>query len=261
METDQTKISQYVRDLLTIAGYVEEDNPRLWFVLYHQYCAVAAYEVTTADERTQIRLLQPKLRYFFTSNFTLKERKRKTKAKDIPPTPPIEKEKEKEIEEKTTHSADTRFSDDFSVRHEQFRQQCLQFVGKYDNMRVADFFNYWSEVSHHAGKMRFEMQRFWNIDKRMARWVNTQYAAKDTAAAIRLRRLRKKQAEEQAEADAARQAAEQREAENALREAQSKADRQGATTGDEYMKNNPTGILATIAREREKREALKGKKK
>ena len=41
--------------------------------------------------------------------------------------------------------------------------------------------------------MRFEEQRYWNLDSRLKRWIKNQYAADNTAAAIRMKRLEKKQ--------------------------------------------------------------------
>ena len=139
-------------------------------------------------------------------------------------------------------------------KREMFRQECLAFVGKYDTARLTDFYNYWSEESHHAGKMRFECQRFWNLEKRLARWMNIKYAADDTAAAIRLRKAKKKQAEEIATASQQQQAAEERQKQQQALEQQAEDSRRDASTMEEQVRRNPNGILARFERERKARE-------
>ena len=67
----------------------------------------------------------------------------------------------------------------------------MKYVDRYDNQRLADFFNYWSEEDTKTGKMRYEKQRFWNIERRIKRWMNISYASADTAAALRLEKAKK----------------------------------------------------------------------
>ena len=64
-------------------------------------------------------------------------------------------------------------------------------MDRYDNQRLADFFNYWSEEDTKTGKMRYEKQHFWNIERRIKRWMNISYASADTAAALRLEKAKK----------------------------------------------------------------------
>ena len=78
-----------------------------------------------------------------------------------------------------------------AARRESFRQECLKYVDRFDNQRLADFFNYWSEEDTKTGKMRYEKQRFWNIERRIQRWMNISYASEDTAAALRLEKAKK----------------------------------------------------------------------
>jgi hypothetical protein len=35
----------------------------------------------------------------------------------------------------------------FIAGREDFHQECLGYVGMYDEQRLADFYNYWSEVN------------------------------------------------------------------------------------------------------------------
>ena len=89
----------------------------------------------------------------------------------------------------------------FIAGREDFHQECLRYVGKYDEQRLADFYNYWSEVNEQTGKMRFKEQRYWNTERRLKRWMNNSYSAENTASALRLKRLKKKEPELTAERD------------------------------------------------------------
>ena len=129
----------------------------------------------------------------FRSSFSLtgflKERKRK-RDKEKSPLHPSYKERETELKEKAQKNI-------YIAGREDFHQECLGYVGMYDEQRLADFYNYWSEVNEKTGKMRFKEQRYWNTERRLKRWMNTSYSADNTAAAIRLKRTRKKKEPEQ----------------------------------------------------------------
>ena len=43
---------------------------------------------------------------------------------------------------------------------------------KYGREMVREFFDYWSESNPSGKKMRFEMQKTWSLDLRLARWSN-----------------------------------------------------------------------------------------
>jgi hypothetical protein len=123
----------------------------------------------------------------------LKEGKRKGRKRKLPPTPPIKVKEGMVKDQKILFIA---------ARRESFRQECLKYVDRFDNQRLADFFNYWSEEDTKTGKMRFEKQRFWNIERRIKRWMNNSYASADTAAALRLEKAKKGRSKE---ADSAKQ--------------------------------------------------------
>ena len=118
---------------------------------------------------------------------------------------------------------------------EVFHQECLGYVDKYDEQRLADFYNYWSEVNEKTGKMRFEEQRYWNTERRLKRWMNTSYSADNSAAALRLKRTQKKQASGSSTAEqqaiAAKRAADNARLEQEIRERKAKA-----VSHEEYLK-------------------------
>ena len=65
---------------------------------------------------------------------------------------------------------------------------------------MADFFFYWSEAGS-DGRMRFQKERYWNIETRLKRWVKNQYSVADATSALRLKRLKKKEPELTAKRD------------------------------------------------------------
>ena len=158
-----------------------------------------------------------------------------------------EKEKKEKAEKNIFIVADAK---------EAFRKECLQHAGQYDVQRLTDFYYYWSEENE-KGKMRFECERYWNIDNRLKRWMTTRYSVDNTAAAIRLSKLKKQQVKEQANAEQQRAQAAQREQADAEREAQAERDRQLAGGLEEQIAANPDGFLARVQRERQKREGKK----
>lgn len=257
---EEQKIERYVTDLLTISGFREDgEGHTLWTLLHHLYSAVAMFEVATAKEKETIAKTQKKLRYFFAAKCDLKERKRNNKENEsIPPTPPIkEKENKKEIDEKTSVRAESEKSSRLESRRKAFRRECLAYVDKYDKTNLAHFYNYWSEESHHAGKMRFEAQRFWNLEKRLARWMSNQYSSDIEGAAIRLEKTKEKQAAATTEAVQQKRAAEERQRQQRALEQQAEESRRDSSTMEEQIKRNPDGILARFERERKQKEQAK----
>ena len=124
------------------------------------------------------------------SESDLKERKKRGEKKKSPRTPLI-KEKQPEKIEKEILSLDADAKEDF-------RKECLSFIGHYDEQQVTDFYHYWSEASK-RGTMRFQRQKYWDTEKRLKRWCKNRYSSENTAAALRLERLKKKAPETEPE--------------------------------------------------------------
>ena len=222
---DQQKIERYVEDLLTVSGILKDGAEQpVWLLLHHLYSAVAMYELMNPQQRALIAGIQRKLRYFFDAKCDLKERKRKQEKENTPPHPLYKEKARKEKEEKNIYIAG----------REAFHQECLGYVDKYDEQRLADFYNYWSEVNEQTGKMRFEEQRYWNTERRLKRWMNTSYSADNSAAALRLKRTQKKQAYGSSVAE--QQAAAKRAEDNARLEQEIRERKAGAVSYEEYLK-------------------------
>ena len=253
----ESEIERYVSDLLTVSGFRHDGaEHRLWVLLHHLYSAVALWEQATDEERQVVEAMRVKLQYFFSAKINLKETKRKkTENEKLPPTPPLKgKEKQKEKTEKNKIIAVGEKVEAVNEKKEAFRKQCLAYVGKYDTARLTDFFNYWSEETRTTKRMRYEGQRYWDIEKRLKRWMASQYTSDNTAAAIRLRKAKRKLAEEQGAASQQQQAAAERQKQQQALEQQAEDSRRDASTMEEQVRRNPNGILARFERERKARE-------
>ena len=257
---DYEKIERYVRDLLKLSGLDMdgEGESDAGTLLFHAYVAVALYELMGADERALIKGMQRRMKYFFTSTFNLRERKRKTEKEILPPNPLLKEIENKEKEERTIEIAAGReisvpFSD-LDVRRNEFRQAVWARRDKYEVQMLADFFNYWSDENPRTHKMRFEEQRYWNIDRRLPRWKSNQFSAANVQAAIRLKRTQKQQAAEQTEAEKAQAAAAEREQENAAREARAEESKQQQMLTEDYVREHPDSLMAKIYKATKKKK-------
>ena len=259
--TDYEKIEQYVRDLLTVMGISKDGEEQLlWLFLHHACCAAAIYEVLDDGMKPVYKELLKRLSYFFTVRISLKERKGRKAKESFPPNPLIKEieKKAKEMKplppaERGMEGRNRRLFESLETRREAFRRECLQFRGSCDDQHLASFFNYWSEANESTGKMRFEEQRYWSIDKRLARWVNKSYAAADTAAAIRLKKTKAKQAQEQQTEAQTKTAAAERQQEDADREAKAEESRQTQMLTEDYIREHPDSLMAKIYRQKKKK--------
>ena len=246
MILDVKQIDNYVDSLLEYNGLRRDTKQqRVRLLLHRLYTAVTMFGQMSDEEKLIIAAMEKKLgKNFSPIKICLKERKRRKDKEKIPPHP-FRKEKEsKEKADKILYIAE---------RREAFHQVCLGYVGKYDVKRLADFYRYWSEENPRTGKMRFEGKRYWNLDSRLERWMNTSYCSDNTAAEIRLDRTRKRQAKESADneqqqaiAKQQRAIAAEREAENQQRELALEQSRQNSISLEEYAKKNPDSKLVKM---------------
>lgn len=59
-----------------------------------------------------------------------------------------------------------------SERAKLFYASLVPFVEKYPKEMLRDFYNYWSEWNVAKTKMRFELQKTWELPKRLVTWAN-----------------------------------------------------------------------------------------
>ena len=196
---DCEKIERYVSDLLRLSGLDMEEGSASGTLLFHAYVAVAMYELMDAEERALIKGMQRRMKYFFSSNFSLKERKRKTEKEILPPTPlSIEKEK-KEKEEKQRERAGREISlefSDFETRLNDFKMKVWNARGNIDTEMLNEFFFYWTDVNPKTGRMRFEEKRYFKVENQLKLWKENEFTSKNAAAKMRLNKARQKQTQE-----------------------------------------------------------------
>lgn len=70
-------------------------------------------------------------------------------------------DKEKIVKEKNISLSD---------RTEKFKEELTPFVEKYGKDMIFAFFDYWSEPNTPGTKMRYEMQKTWNLAGRLRTW-------------------------------------------------------------------------------------------
>ena len=120
----------------------------------------------------------------------LKERKKRGEKKKFPPHPLIKEKPPQKIEKENIYAM-SGANADLEKRREAFRQECLRLVTKDNAQQVADFFHYYSQSSK-RGRMLFERKTYWDTEKRLKLWMSRSYNVDNKAAALRLKRLQKK---------------------------------------------------------------------
>lgn len=55
-------------------------------------------------------------------------------------------------------------------RKERFKEKLSVFLPMYGKDVLNDFYRCWTELNHSQTKMRFEMEKTWQLDLRLARW-------------------------------------------------------------------------------------------
>ena len=252
----QEKIEQFVVDLLELSGIKQDDESNvISSVLFHIVSANALCDTLSEDDKSLLKHFMKHLQFNFSVRFNLKERKEKPKEKKLPPAPPIKKEKEKEKEEKNSLTADGVFSRALDKRKEAFRQECLSLIGQYEAQVVTDFYLHWAEETTTGGKMRWETEKTWNTKMRMRKWANNEITASKLAANFRLKKVKQQQQKEKSQQQVATAVAKERQQADLQREAETERSKKEAGGLDEAIANNPSGILAHVMRERQKREA------
>ena len=221
---DIETIERYVDQVLEVNGFCKGDKELLRQLLHRLYTAASIFHLMTDEQRALIGRIQTELSAFFVTKIVLKERKRRGKKRNIPPTPPIKENKGQVKDEKNSLSA---------ARREAFHQECLEFVDEFDNQRLADFFNYWSEEDGPNGKMLFETKRTWNTAKRLYAWANSQYTCHKKEAQFRLAKTKQGRTPQPTAADQA--AAKEREAMEAKWEIEREEMKKNAISYEEYL--------------------------
>ena len=91
----------------------------------------------------------------------------------------------------------------------------------------------------------------------MARWKGNQYSTATTVAGIRLKKVKQQQAKEAQQQQTASEIAHERQQADEQREADTEQAKKEAGGLADTISKNPSGFLAQVQRDRQKREALK----
>jgi hypothetical protein len=133
MNIDEIKCN--ISHLLEDRGLTREYKEQaVRLLLYHLYVAMDIYRYMTLSEKNKTGFWYRTFKNSYRLTGFLKERKRK-RDKEKSPLHPSYKEKETEVKEKAQKNI-------FIAGREEFHQECLGYVGKYDEQRLADFYNY-----------------------------------------------------------------------------------------------------------------------
>ena len=73
-------------------------------------------------------------------------------------------------------NTDVSKKNDFSLdkAREDLKSSIKPYVDKYGNDMCNDFFEYWSEPTQNGKKMRYQLEKTWEIGRRLARWNHNQ---------------------------------------------------------------------------------------
>ena len=232
---ERQKIEQYAKQVLTFCGVERQDVSRqVYDCLCHLLVAMKHLDLMNEEDRAfMMDFVELRMNFYLNAKLVIKEknkeRKRKKQKKSLPPHPqPVEKENKEKEEKMCVCVGDADL--------EAFRKECLSYVSQYEHQLVANFYNYWTERDT-SGRMRWQKQRFWNTEKRLARWVKNQYSSDISAAAAR---LKKAQGAPQADSAQQRAIAAERERANAEAERQREADKAGAVSYEEWQASKKT---------------------
>lgn len=56
-----------------------------------------------------------------------------------------------------------------------FKSEILKFNSEYDSKMLDDFFNYWSEWNKSQTKMRYQIEKTWDLNRRLKRWSSNNF--------------------------------------------------------------------------------------
>lgn len=57
-------------------------------------------------------------------------------------------------------------------RKDSFYQSLVPFVGQYPKEMIRAFYDYWSELNKSGTKMRYELEKTWELPRRLVTWAN-----------------------------------------------------------------------------------------
>lgn len=68
-----------------------------------------------------------------------------------------------------------RLSLNLSKRKNNFMESLKPFVEIYGADMINDFYSYWTEPNKSGTKMRYELEKTWDVKRRLSRWANNKF--------------------------------------------------------------------------------------
>lgn len=81
--------------------------------------------------------------------------------------------KQSESTEQSTDSIDkqvTKNKEQLTERKQKFADTLKPFIEKYGREMLLEFYNYWTEPNQKMTKLKFELQKTWGLERRLATW-------------------------------------------------------------------------------------------
>ena len=72
-------------------------------------------------------------------------------------------------------------------RKDSFYQLLVPYVGRYPKEMIRAFFDYWSELNKSGTKMRYELEKTWELSKRLATWASREKIPSKTEVGVVLK--------------------------------------------------------------------------
>lgn len=72
-------------------------------------------------------------------------------------------------------------------RKESFYQLLVPYVGRYPKEMIRAFFDYWSELNKSGTRMRYELEKTWELPRRLATWASREKVPSKTNVGIVLK--------------------------------------------------------------------------
>ena len=95
--------------------------------------------------------------------------------------------KEKNIIKETTTNVVGKKDAATLSRKESFYQLLVPYVGQYPKEMIRAFFDYWSELNKSETKMRYELEKTWELPRRLATWASREKVPSKTDVGIVLK--------------------------------------------------------------------------
>jgi len=78
--------------------------------------------------------------------------------------------------EGNTNKSKSKVKDIIDISQKNFYQTLIPFVDKFDKKTIREFYEYWSEPNKSGTKIRWQLEKTWDTEKRLTRWANNNFS-------------------------------------------------------------------------------------